>query len=365
VIESEANRFFAALQHGPRPLPLFLAMLHGETAGDPARAAAALAGLRAYQQARRPSAPQPLPAVHRQGRAALRHAGGGGDRPVVLVPSLINPPAILDLAPDRSLARWLATRGCDTWLIDWGSPEPGERELDLAGHVERLLVPLLARLPEPPVLVGYCLGGTLAWAAAAMTTVAGVATIAAPWRFAGYGHEARTAMAAMWAAGEPTCEALGLVPVELLQAGFWGLDPARTVAKFEAFGRMTADSEEARAFVRLEDWANAGAPLTLAAGRQLFEDMVARDLAGNGGWRVAGNTVDPAALPCPAVEFVSASDRIVPAATAVGLPDRRVLAAGHVGMMIGRAAPRRLWEPLAHWIDAIGDGTYPRKGALP
>jgi len=353
VIGPEANRFFAAPQHGPRPLPLFLALLRSETAGDSARAAAALAGLRAFQHAPRPPAPPLLDAVHAEGRAVLRHAGGGGGAPVVLVPSLINPPAILDLAPDRSLARWLAARGHDTWLVDWGSPGPDERALGLDRHVERLLVPLLRRLPEPPVLVGYCLGGTLSWGAASAVPVAGVATIAAPWRFAGYGEPARAAIAAMWAAARGACETLGLVPIELLQAGFWGLDPARTVAKFEAFGRMAAESEGARAFVRLEDWANAGAPLTLAAGRQLFEDLSDRDLTGSGEWRVAGRIVDPAALPCPAVEFVSASDRIVPAATAMGLPDRRVLAAGHVGMMIGRSAPARLWTPLARWIEAL------------
>lgn len=326
-------------------------MLRSETAGSPERRAAALAGLRAYQDAPRGVPRRPAPARYRKGRVRLRGYGGTG-RPVVIVPSLINPPVILDLTPPRSLLRWLAGQGMRPFLLDWGTPAPAERELDVTGHVERLLVPLLARFDEPPVLVGYCLGGTMALAAACLAPVAGVATIAAPWRFAGYG-EAIPAMLALWQHAEPACSALGLVPMEVLQAGFWRLDPARMISKYEAFGRLDPHGDAAAAFVALEDWANAGAPLPYAAGRQLFTDFVAADLPGRGAWHVAGRAVGPGALDCPAVEFVSLSDRIVPAATAAGLPDRRDLGAGHVGMIVGGGARAQLWEPLGEWIAAL------------
>ena len=331
---------------------MFLDVLRSETAAHPDRMARALAGLRAYQAAPREQRPDPMPAIHRAGRVSLRDYGGVG-RPVVFVPSLINPPDILDHAPGSSLLRWIAAQGFRAWLVDWGSPGADDRDLDLAAHVERLLAPLLRALPEPPVLVGYCLGGTLAFGAAAITPVAGVAAIAAPWHFAGYG-EGRPALAATWAAVQPAAAMLGLLPMEVLQAGFWQLDPARTIAKYEAFADLAPDSDGARAFVRLEDWANAGAPLPYAAAASLFEDCIANDLPGRGEWSIAGTTVDPHALACPTVEFVSLSDRIVPAATAIGLADRRDLGAGHVGMIVGRSARMCLWEPLANWIAALG-----------
>ena len=331
-------------------------MLGAETAGDPDRRAAALAGLRAYQAAARDPAPVRPPATLTAGRAGLRCYADehrrAGRPPVVVVPSLINPSSVLDLSPDRSLMRWLAARGHEAWLLDWGEPDPAERALDLAGHVETLLLPLLHALGEPPVLVGYCLGGTLAIAAAAVRPVAGVATVAAPWRFIGYGA-AREAMLADWRAAEPSCATLGLVPMELLQAGFWGLSPAATVAKYEAFGRLDPASEAVRRFVALEDWANTGAPLTHAAGRELFEQLIGEDAPGRGEWRVGGRPVDPLSLAVPRVEFVSLTDRIVPAATAIGWPDRRDVAAGHVGMMVGGGAEARLWRPLAEWLDAL------------
>ncbi len=341
------------VQHGPRPLPLFLEMLRSETAGDGGRMTHALAGLRAYQVADR-EAPMPvMPARHRTGRAVLRDYGGAG-RPVVFVPSLINPPGILDLSAETSLLRWIATQGAHAWLVDWGTPGPADRDADLADHVEHLLVPLLRHLAAPPVLVGYCLGGTLALATAARTPVAGVATIAAPWHFAGYGHESRKRLAAVWAAAAPVSAALGVLPVEVLQAGFWKLDPARTIAKYEAFAGMEANGPAARAFVRLEDWANSGAPLPHAAARSLFEDWIAEDRPGRGLWHVGDAFVDPATLGCPAIEFVSLTDRIVPAATAAGLAARRDLGLGHVGMIVGGRARAMLWKPLAAWIAAIG-----------
>lgn len=328
-------------------------MLRSETAASPDRQAAAMAGLAAYQAAVREPPPPPLTERSRNGRASLR-SGGGSGRPVVLVPSLINPPAILDIDEERSLVRRLAAAGYDGMLVDWGEPEAGDRDQDIDAHVADLLVPLLQRLAEPPVLVGYCLGGTMALAAAALTPVAGVATLAAPWRFGGYG-DARGPIAAMWRDAGPTCAALGLVPMEVLQAGFWRLDPARTIGKYEAFARMEPGSAAARAFVRLEDWANAGAPLTYAAGAQLFDQFIGADRPGRGDWSIGGVTIDPARLGVPTIEFVSRTDRIVPAATAASVGDRRDLALGHVGMIVGGRAREAVWQPLEAWIARLLD----------
>ncbi len=345
------SSFHSAAQQGPRPLPLFLSLLRSETAASPERRAAALAGLKAYQEAERPPERVPPPAIATAGRASLRDYGGGGP-PAVFVPSLINPPFVLDLAEGNSLLAWLATQGLRPLLVDWGTPGPADRDEGISDHVTRRLLPLLDALGEPPLLVGYCLGGTLAVAAAGSRPVRGLATIAAPWRFARYGDLARAAIAAHWEAAREPSRALGLVPMEVLQAGFWQLDPARTIAKFEKFARMDRGSETARAFVALEDWANGGAPLTFAAGQQMFDWFFDADRPGRGRWWVAGHRAVPRRLACPAVEFVSRTDRIVPAATAIGLPDQRLIGLGHVGMIVGSRAREALWAPLRDWLIA-------------
>jgi polyhydroxyalkanoate synthase len=382
----------AAAQHGPRPLPLFLDLVRSQTEGDPARRAAVLAGLRAYQAAERAPRPPDMPIVARAGRAVLRDYGGAGP-PAVFVPSLINPPFILDLAEKNSLLRWLSGQGVRPLLVDWGEPNPpltasgegahakhggrarseaeGERprfaaappplgfaerspspsklgeDCDIAAHISDLLLPLLDTLGEPAHLVGYCRGGTMALGAAMHAVLRSLTLIAAPWRFAGFGPAARDDIGALWQAAKPAARTMGLVPMEVLQSGFWRLDPARTVGKYEAFGRLDPSSDAARAFIALEDWANAGAPLPHAAGRELFEDFVGADVTGRGEWRVGGEIADPAKLRVPTLEFVSLNDRIVPAATSARLPGGRTLGLGHVGMIVGSRAREQLWEPLA------------------
>ncbi|MBR0553397.1 alpha/beta fold hydrolase [Sphingomonadaceae bacterium LXI357] len=328
-------------------------MLRSETAASPERRAAALRGLAAYQAAPRSEIRTEKHIVARSGRATLRDHGGTG-WPVVFVPSLINPPFILDLAPDNSLLQWLTSHtAVRPLLVDWGTPEPGDSHEDITAHVEALLLPMLEAFDRPPVLVGYCLGGTLALGAASALPVAGVALIAAPWRFSAFGAAALSEIDALWHAAQPACETLGLVPMEVLQSGFWRLDPARTVAKFERFAELDPDSQKARAFVALEDWANAGAPLTYAAGRQMFDDFFAADLPGQARWQVRGKVAMPSLIDAPMVEFVSTTDRIVPAATAIGLRDQRTTSAGHVGMVVGSRAREALWQPLADWITAL------------
>jgi polyhydroxyalkanoate synthase len=362
MVSATLSPFVDALQHkslqpipfGPRPLPLFLDMLHAETAASHDRRAAALAGLRAYQDAPRGRPRTPAPSRFRKGTARVRgYAPRTADgAPVLFVPSLINPPHILDLLPDRSLLRWLAAAGHRPFLLDWGTPQPG-KDLDIDSHVERILLPLIAKFDRPPVLVGYCLGGTMALAAALRTRVAGLALVAAPWHFTGLGSAGRADIARLWEATQPVCQAMGLVPMEVLQSGFWRLDPARTIGKYEGFAQIDPASPAFRQFVAIEDWANAGPPLPYAAGRQLFEDFIAADRPGSGNWSLGDVALSPAALACPAIEFVSRNDRIVPAATAANLPDRHDLGAGHVGMIVGSGARSQLWEPLSDWLNAL------------
>jgi polyhydroxyalkanoate synthase len=326
-------------------------MLRRETEGAPERMARALAGLRRYQEAERQAPPPPLPPVAERLGATVRDYGGSGP-PVLFVPSLINPPSILDL-PGRSLLRWLAAEGgLHPLLLDWGREVGARASLSVAGHVEAVMLPLIGQLGERPPLVGYCLGGTMALAAAGAGAAPAVAAIAAPWRFSGFPDEARDMVARLWAGAAETSRALGCLPMEVLQSAFWSLDPGRTVAKFEAYAGMAEGSAEARAFVTLEDWANDGAPLPYEAARELFEDLFGRDATGRGAWRPA----DPGALPCPLLDIVSTSDRIVPAASATGAGERLELAQGHVGMVVGGRAKEALWEPLAAWLSRHAAG---------
>ena len=266
---------------------------------------------------------------------------------MVLVPSLINPPNILDLDDEASLAGSLAKEGRCVLLLDWG-PTAERAELSIGQHVEQLLVPLLAKLGEPAALVGYCLGGTMAMAAANRAKVERVATLAAPWHFAAYAETSRTALCDLWNGVRAAADAFGRLPMEVLQAAFWALDPERTVAKFAHFAKLDPESAQARRFIVLEDWANEGEALPLPAARELIEDMFGADMPGSGRWLVGGRAMSDA-LAVPSMHFTAEDDRIAPAATVPSGPAQAV-PSGHVGMIVGRKARATLHAPLARWL---------------
>jgi polyhydroxyalkanoate synthase len=313
---------------------------------DPDTARAALEGLAAYERAPRPEPRPERPIAARAGPAVLRDHGGEGPA-AVLVPSLINPPGVLDLDEEVSLAAEVARMGRRTLLLDWGAA--GDRaDLDVGGHVEALLVPLLGTLEEPAALVGYCLGGTMAIAAANLAPVERVATIAAPWNFAGYPHESRASLVSLWRQAGPAVRSLGLMPMEVLQAAFWSLDPTRTVSKFARFAALDADSAEARRFVVLEEWANEGEALPLPSAHELMEDLFDADHPGKGEWRVGGKVMSDR-LGVPVLNLVASKDRITPSASAPA--GKRVdIHAGHVGMVVG-SARGELHSALAAFLD--------------
>lgn len=286
-----------------------------------------------------------MPEVARVDGACLRDHGGEGP-PAVLIPSLINPPRILDLDAEVSLAAAIARMGRRALLLDWGEAKR-RSELDIAGHIEHLLLPLLRSIGERPALIGYCLGGTMAIAAANLIGSERVATLAAPWNFAHYPDASRAALQDTWRHSKAASSELRALPMEVLQASFWSLDPERTVRKFAEFGALDPQSPEAQRFVELEDWANEGEPLPYPAAEELIEGLFERDLPGSGAWMIGGNALTDR-LAVPLVNLTAERDRIAPAATAPA-GETIGIASGHVGMIVG-SARTRIHHALADFL---------------
>ena len=75
-------------------------------------------------------------AVHHEDKLTLYHyrpiAPSANLPPVLIVYALVNRPYMMDLQPDRSLIRRLLELGVDVYLIDWGTPDRGDRHRDQA-----------------------------------------------------------------------------------------------------------------------------------------------------------------------------------------------------------------------------------------
>ncbi len=321
-------------------------------------------GVRAYQAhpyRRTLAAPA---SVWRRGTANLLDYGGSKTAtPVVFVPSLINRAYILDLAEDRSLLRAAAASGLKTFLLDWGEPGDAERAFTIEDYVEGVLIPALEEIKErtgkAPLVVGYCLGGTLSLAPAVLRPdlIAGLVLLAAPWDY----HEGTAASRALMEFAQPMVEVMlgaqGCLPIDAIQAMFSSLDPTLVGRKFRSFANFDPASDHARRFVELEDWLNDGIPLAGPVAREVLLNWYGHNDPAEGRWKVGETVIDPARVTCPTLAFIPSQDRIVPPESALRLA-RAILKAktvtvdlGHIGMVAGAGAPRHVYEPLLAWLN--------------
>jgi polyhydroxyalkanoate synthase len=221
-----------------------------------------------------------------------------------------------------------------------------------------------ARIADtPPVLAGYCMGGTLAVAAAQRRPdlISGLALLAAPWDFHAPDPERARQAAETLPLLEPVLAFSHALPVDLLQSLFALLDPWAVADKYRGFGRLPPDSERARLFVALEDWLNDGVPLAADVARACLGKWYGKNAPARGQWRIAGLPIDPTTIRTPTFVAVPGSDRIVPPEAArplARLIQGAVLhqpAAGHIGMTAGARAETSLWRPLLDWVRTTAD----------
>jgi polyhydroxyalkanoate synthase subunit PhaC len=187
----------------------------------------------------------------------------------------------------------------------------------------------------------------MAIAAANLAPIERVVTLAAPWNFARYPQGSHDALQDMWRHSRAAAKALGALPMEVLQAAFWSLDPERTVRKFAEFGRLDPASDEARRFIELEEWANAGEPLPFPAAKELVEELFGNDRPGTGGWTIGGRAASDR-LSAPSLHLTAERDLIAPPQT-VAAGNCVAISTGHVGMIVG-SARQRLHEELKAFL---------------
>ena len=328
--------------------------------------AALIEGIAAYRRHPWYRTLQDPPEVWSEGGTRLLDYRPEGGLPVLFVPSLINRAYVLDLAERYSMLRWLAGQGVRPLLLDWGWPGETERRFTLtdyvAGRLERAMTAAIRLTGTAPVLAGYCMGGTLAVAAAQRRPdlIGGLALLAAPWDFHAPEAERAVQAARTLPMLEPVLAFGDALPVDVLQSLFALLDPWGVADKYRGFARLAPDSERARLFVALEDWLNDGIPLAAAVARTCLGEWYGENATVRGNWRIAGLPVDPAAIGAPAFVAVPGRDRIVPPESArplAALIPNAVLhqpLAGHIGMAAGARAEQSLWRPLLAWLRKAG-----------
>jgi polyhydroxyalkanoate synthase len=308
--------------------------------------------------------------IWQQGSSRLLDYGGAtaerGARTVLFVPSLINRAYILDLAPERSLMRYLAAAGLRPMLLDWGAPVGAERDFGLDDYIAGLLFAALDAACEaaggPVVLGGYCMGGllTLPAALARPKDISALILMATPWDF--HSSPQGDIIGALRYPLEAIIAGTGTLPVDVIQSLFTALDPMLAARKFRRFAKLPPKSAAARGFVALEDWLNDGVDLAGPTARECLFGWYVENVTARGRWRVAGTAIHPQRLSQPVLNIVPMQDRIVPPESAEALSalipavETWRPALGHIGMIASPRAKRGLWRRLATWLETANTG---------
>ncbi len=338
------------------------------------RLEAFIAGVRAYQEVETtPPQRQDASVLWQAGRTRLLDYAPDhqADDIVLVVPSLVNRFAILDIDEDHSFLRFLAAKGFHPLVVDWDAPAHEEKDFALSDYMTQRLVPILAAAAEkasgrPVHVMGYCMGGVLAMALALMKPqdVRTLTLMATPWDFSvgGVGGvpAAHTPVGRFFLDHalqmQPYLEKAGIVPPSILQMVLTSFQPLQILQKFTRFATLPPQSEKAKRFALTEDWLNDGVPLTVPVARECLQEWYAKNALASGAWSVAGVRVDPAALTLPCYILIAQQDKIVPPASTLPLATAIKGATvhqpdiGHIGLMAGGSAKALVWEPYVEWL---------------
>lgn len=284
--------------------------------------------------------------------------------PIVFSYSLINRFYILDFMPGRSLLEYLTGAGHPCYVIDWGVPGTAEvrktwedyvlRYIDLAMKVacEREGV-------EQAHLYGYCMGGTmsLAYAALRPARVKTKVAMAVPVDFHDEG------LFSAWTRPEifnvdAVVDAYGNVPTYLMESGARLLVPMTNVTKWRDLWGNRGKEGFIDIWRRMEKWSSDNVPFPGEVYRQYIRDCYQTNAFVKGEMMIAGERVDLGAISMPLLTVIAQRDHIVPQASAEALLDvvgsedvtKMEFKTGHIGLSSSSRGKREIWPAISGWL---------------
>ena len=284
--------------------------------------------------------------------------------PVLVVMSLISRSYILDLYPGMSFVQALRDEGFDPYLLDWGVPDERDAGNGLATYVDELLPAAIDEVlassgAEQVHLIGYCYGGLLSLllgAAHADLPVASLVTMATPVDFTEMGMFGRMFEDGRLAPDDLIDET-GNVSPEVIRNAFRVLKPTADLTQYAVLWEKLWDDKQMEGFQVMGQWTRDHIPFPGQAFRETVELM--RD----GSFmqdrvRLDGRLLSLLDVTWPVLNVVAAKDHIVPSAAALPVCDlvgsaraeTLELPAGHVGLVMGKAASTTTLPKIFSWL---------------
>ncbi len=289
-------------------------------------------------------------------------------RPLLIVPPWINKFYILDLAPDKSMVRWLLDKGHTVFVISWVNPDERHALKSFQDYMQEGILAAVDAIEKATGekkinAVGYCVGGTLLAATLGYMAAVGDERIAsATFLAAQVDFEHAGDLKVFFDA-----DRLADIEADMKKAGY--LEGSRMA---NAFNLLRSNDliwpyvvnnylrgKEPFPFDLLH-W-NSDATRMPAANHSFYlRNCYLQNNLSKGRLQLAGETIDLSKVTIPIYELATREDHIAPAksvfvgAGAFGGPVRFVLAgSGHIAGVVNPPARKK----YQHWVGGPPEGT--------
>jgi polyhydroxyalkanoate synthase len=313
----------------------------------------------------------PKDVIYKRGTLNLYHYLPIADEvyrvPILIVMATSNRGYILDLAPGQSFIEFLLRSGYDVYLVDWTPPSPEEKSLRFEDYTLDFIPECVKRVKKDSgikdlTLIGYCMGGVLSVLYVALhpkTQPKNLVCFTTPINFQSMELFAKWSDRRYFDV-DRLVDTMGNVPSELIFTGFEMLRPASRIAGQLQLWEQMWNEEHVKSYRMFEKWSTDTLPIAGEYFRQTVKELIWENNLFKGDLKIGGRSANLANITAPMLSVVAEHDHIVPYAAAHPLVEQVsstekeevVLKGGHISLVAGANAQKRLWPRLDAWLGA-------------
>ena len=296
--------------------------------------------------------------------------------PLVIVPPLGVTADVFDLLPQRSLVRYMAARGFDVYLIDWGRPRREHASLGFEDYADRFFATALEKIrrhsgKQDVSLMGWCMGGLLCLMHQGLEQdphIRNIVTVASPIDMRGAGLLGELGKAINGPAQllrRYTSLRLDMLNPEQLYSppflttlSFKLPNPVGSVTTYWDLVTHLWDREFVESYSTTGDYLNRMLMYPGGVIRDMTVKIAVDNKLAAGRIEVGNRVADIGSITCPLLAFAGETDTLVSPDVAGKLVDVvastdkefRVAPGGHMGVILGSRAQAVVWAQSAEWL---------------
>jgi polyhydroxyalkanoate synthase len=284
--------------------------------------------------------------------------------PVLVSFAMMNRHDVLDLQPDRSLMKKLLDEGLDIYIMDWGYPKRQHKYLTMEDYILEFMggaVDFVRKSTKNDKIhkMGICQGGTFSTIYAALfpEKLKTLTVYVTPYDFSDKG----SCMLYKWTKDldvDAMVDNLGIIPAEMLGAGFSSLKPSMDISKYFGVMDMLGDEAKLLNFLRMEKWKADCPDLAGEMFRKYIKDLWRDNKLIKGELEIGGKLVNLKNVTMPFLNVYATEDNIIPNSSTIpvndliGSKDKELYAfpGGHIGVFVGAKSQKELAPNVAKWV---------------